>query len=274
MADPHSLYNSIAFFSGGLLITLTLLIALFIYLFPRDTIFWKRSDYIYFGFAILAALIGIIDFYARDSKGKIHELGIERTQLLARLYNNLSYALQSCQKSLAETALTNDLEKDRSEGVLRNLPTDEWTLFDPKSLQEIPIYSNDECKTITDLQLWLQTGREPDDSPYELWDAEDLKENKKSPDIFSIQDHSESIILAELIGNKDQRMHSDFGQWIERIIYNNNQITSLATDLNMLNWMPNIRFVWPFLLGFGLAVRLARIHAEVRMEILKKSLPM
>ena len=54
--------------------------------------------------------------------------------------------------------------------------------------------------------------------------------------------------------------------WLASILRLNNKEEILLSHINAIGWLQGIKLVWPLLLGIGLAVRLARIHADVKQR--------
>ncbi len=45
---------------------LVMLVYILIYIYPQSELFWKRSDYLYFGFVVMGSTSGFFDLVVRD----------------------------------------------------------------------------------------------------------------------------------------------------------------------------------------------------------------
>jgi hypothetical protein len=88
---------TILIFSVALVLTVGALVYLFVRKYPGSSVFWKRSDYVYFVAAIAAATLA-----SSDLQGETMQLKIERNNLVGRIANSLLLFQDICRRSAEE----------------------------------------------------------------------------------------------------------------------------------------------------------------------------
>lgn len=225
---------TIAVFSATLLVTLSLLIYLLVWKFPRSLVFWKRSDYVYFATAILAATLAFVNQSSDTLQNQIVQLKVERNNLASRIANNLMSFQEGCRRRV-------ELEWEYRGGVVRSPRPREFLLPAPPTEKECLYVEEAIIASLgfTDDEMLNWTGPcVPHEFPH--------LSNEYSLYEYQLAGPSGLVAtICEEIAQKDQR-------------------------LSYVRWLDPFQGFWPAFLGFAFGIRLARVHAEVKDALAKE----
>jgi hypothetical protein len=102
-------------FAAALCLTFFALSYLLVEKWPRSTVFWRRSDYVYFAAAILAATLGILEQSARELEDQIVQASIERNEIASGIGTRLVVFDEECHVQADRLAR----ERERRDGIIR-----------------------------------------------------------------------------------------------------------------------------------------------------------
>jgi hypothetical protein len=277
-------------FSGSLVLVLLLAIIIFVYVHPKPPVFWKRSDYVYFGFSIIGAILGLTDLTIKEWQKEVHDNQIRRSTVIMRLISGTGSVLQSCEKITDVEKLREQYSREMKQGILRDLnrPTGFYDMILSDSIKNLYFYSKEECsltqKIVAPAIGSLQPRAFKAESILDIYTVSmcELIVNKAECDELLFKDNIPAssdlmkIKLSDFQGGGNAHLTSPSSVYstlvyspLKEIAVYNEQEHILSDKIKDFAWMHKIRSFWPILFGIGLAVRLAKIHAEVKDEIFK-----
>jgi hypothetical protein len=239
----------------------------------RSSVFWKRTDYAYFLFAILGGAAGAADLAVNNWTKQLEQLQQDTIISSMSLRGYVSYASSICEKQ-------NETEKERAKfgpdvidpntlpqgsgfppsstipfvwggsgGMVFGLPG--FTPFDALSIK---VLSAEDCVTVEQIVSDLRNDSLKDAVQYglKITETDDVVEG--------------TFMLAE--GNfwTGKSLMSKIGLSISHIMDVQTKKAAINKQLSTLNYLGILKSLSPILLGLGIGIRFARTHYDVKAE--------
>jgi hypothetical protein len=267
-------YSALLFLSTVLVMT-TIFITAFVYLKDKSSIFWKRTDYIYFEMTVLGGLLGFIDLQLKEFQRDGQNIRIESSYRLTQLLDGLTTTTEICKKISDYKSNLNSLNLERQKGVFRNQDTE--LEIDPIVIQiERNFYNKSECRLAHIIDLWIKGKPRivnlPTRLPGGLMTESLFVFGSDRPTLDNFREGTMPIEIRDALSFKgigvrpfDISIHES----LKRIIELSNAKNALEQSIHQLHPIEPLRSLWPLMLGIGLAIRIARIHAEIKKEIVR-----
>lgn len=243
-------------FSAALafLLCFSLFTWLFVYKWPRKSLFWKKTDYFYYLLGVAGILLGLADSFRQEIQREISGVEMQLESDYRSLYIEVNSALSSCETYEHANRLQEQEADDERHGIKRwqDEPSTRGFLSEKEftAFGGLPLYlTSDDCVVADALYHQVLSKQTP------------IAENLLSewlPDIFR----------DPLMDNCD--IHSKWARDICNLLRTTEALDAhgvgLANQYIKLNWVQKFSDYWKLLLALALGLRISKVYAEVKLE--------
>jgi hypothetical protein len=219
--------------------------ALWITCQTRSSVFWRRTDYAYFFFAILGGAAGAADLAVSNWSKTLEQNQISLITNTMLLSGFLSTAMFECNNLARSQALF-------SPGIID--PEARMPIDTPKAIE----ISREDCLKVE------RVSRDFQDNLLKNVEAYGIDVNSR--DIFYVGNR---FLVTP---NAPLSLMAKLGISIQQVTRASAEGNDLQKQLSLLNYLTFLKGLSPILLGLGIGIRLARTHYDVRAEERKQSI--
>jgi hypothetical protein len=215
----------------------------------RSSVFWKRTDYAYFLFAILGGAAGAADLAINNWNKQLEQAQMNTITHTVVLRGLVSGTVLTCDR---EKEKADDLGQLGGRDVIR--PSDS-----SGSSPSVPfaLISRDECRTVSRIWSDIQNNALKTATEY------GFETPLKSAGFTYV---GKDFFDSEMLGASYWGVMTRIALAVEETTDGHAKEAEVKNELAQLSYFSILKSLSPILLGLGIGIRLARTHYDVKAE--------
>jgi hypothetical protein len=232
-----------------LVVVILVFAALWLRCRTRSSVFWKRTDYAYFFFAILGGAAGAADLAINNWNKQLEQAQMNTIRNTVVLRGLVSGVALTCEK---EKEKADDLGQLGGRDVIK--PRDA-----SGSSPSLPFtsISRDDCRKVNRISSDIQNNALKTATEYGLKTSGLFKDFVNLGDVF---------LEGDLYWVADLLVMTRIAFALEETTLGRRREEEIRQELAQLSYFSVLKSLSPILLGLGIGIRLARTHYDVKAE--------